>query len=123
MPILLTTPFNPGDLDPGKTYPRAKIYSMKWIDQIPGEIQPAVGVVSNILIELAWGDLVDGAPGTWFSGKAAPRKTFMVAGDDYTTMLQSLITPEDSGLIYAGVKRVLYQYLIDKGLVAGTIEP
>lgn len=121
MPVLLTTPFDPGDLDPGNTYPRAKIRSFTWketFEQIDGgsEKTELIGVTFE------YGDLDSGQAGTWIAGAATPQKTYDIVGTDYDDMVAEVANSEESYVIYAGAKRVLYQWLIDNGHLAGTIE-
>ena len=107
MPILLTTPFNPGDLDKGHTYPLVNIVSVHILKE-----------QEKIAIEYQFGSMADGV---WTPGPAAPTKQFVViTEDDYAAVVKQAANSGE--LIYEGVKRVLYQYLLDKGIVAGTIQ-
>ena len=108
MSVLLTTAFDPGDLDPGKTYPRANIV----MQQIAPESE-------QIVVNYQFGDMVEDA---WVKGAASPDKVVRITGADYTALVASAANSQESYKIYAGAKRVLYQYLIDKGILAGTIE-
>lgn len=109
MPVLLTNAFNPGDIDPGHTYPRANIV----MQAIRPEIQ-------QIQIEFEFGDMVNGK---WVPGAQTPRRMVMVnPGADYTAIVSEEATADEDYLIYAGAKRVLYEYLIAKGHLSGTIE-
>jgi len=109
MPILLTSAFNPGDLDPSVTYPRAKIVNF----EIDSEAK-------FINMSVTYGN-VDGE-GNWVPGKATPRAEFSLRNSDYDDVVVEVAIPEESYLIYVGAKRVLYQWLIDNGHLAGTIE-
>jgi len=111
MPITLTTAANPGDNDPGKTYPKAKI------------VHFSVNLLQNqITFELGYGDVVDGS---WVIGNGVRGKNFTINSDDYATMIaeSALQTDGASGYeIYSGAKRVLYQWLIDNEHISGTID-
>jgi hypothetical protein len=117
MPVLLTTPYNPGDRDPGNTYPRAKLQTFMWVERHDGgEKRESI----NVTIE--YGDLDEGQAGTWIPGAATPIQRFSVTGSDYDAMVAEVATTEEGYAIYAGAKRVLYQWLIDNGHLVGTIE-
>lgn len=106
MPLLLTTAYDPGDNDPGQTYPRAKVVAFDWQDD-------------RITFRLEVGDEV-GDPAVWTFGPGADAKQFILTGADYDAVVAEASLASE--LIYVGVKRVLYQWLIDNGHVAGTIE-
>lgn len=108
MPMLLTTAFDPGDLDAGASYPRAQIIHFE-IDSESKFIRLSV-VFGNMS-----GD-------DWVSGPASPKHTFIVRDSDYDTMVAEAATSEEGYAIYAGAKRVLYQWLIDNGHLSGTVE-
>lgn len=114
MPVLLTTPFNPGDLDSGNTYPRAHIVSFT-INTVTSA--PTPGPFIDVTYE--FGDVVGGV---WEKGAASPRRAAVVRGSDYDDMVAEPAIQAESYLIYAGAKRVLYQWLIDQDLLDGTIE-
>jgi len=105
MPIQLTAAFDPGDVDPGVTYPRVIIKSFL--------CQP---LTQEIAVVCEYGS---GSSSSWTPG-VVPTQEFLVSGSDYTTMIAEL---PDSGLeaIYDGAARVIYQWLIDEGHFAGTI--
>jgi len=124
MALLLTTAVSPGDLE-GFDYDRVKIVDFqlkteakyirfvveygtiqdsKWV---AGMFQP-VGFPKDYAIRDMIGQ-VDGA------GDPIPDVT------DFTDMVASLPT-DGAELLYDGVARVLYQWLIDNGHFAGTIE-
>lgn len=108
MPILLTTPFNPGAFDPGQAYPRAKI--VLFFDNIANK---------SIKVCVDFGDIVDG---NWGSGAATGKeKTFFISGEAYDTMMSAF--PDEGETVYAAVKRLLYEYLTTNvPELAGTIE-
>lgn len=108
MPVLLTTPWNPGDADPAKTYPRAQISALT--------IKPKEGAI-HIVVE--FGNVVDNE---WVRGDASPQKAYLVSGTDYDTMIAETTEEGDAGVIYTAAKRVAYEWLIANNHLAGTIE-
>jgi len=96
MPISLTTPWNPGNFDAGKTYVRAKITTF------------AVNLESKILrVVVDFGDMVEGE---WVSGKAPNKeKSITIRGEDFDAMLDD--TPQQGETTYDAIKRALYTYL------------
>jgi hypothetical protein len=114
MSVILQTAFNPGDADPGHTYPKANIvfYSIR------PEVSPQ-GEEPGMLVHFNFGNIVNGS---WVKGLASPDRVVSIVGVDYTGILAEETTVGEDHKIYAGAKRVLYQYLIDKGHLLGTIE-
>ena len=106
MPILLTTPADPGDNDSGNTYPRAKIYNFS-LNTLAKEIN----------VNFAYGDVVDDV---WAHGNGLRTKDVGIKGADYDTLIAAL--SNDGEGVYAGAHRLLYQYLIDNGHLVGTVE-
>ena len=108
MPILLTTPFDPGAFDPGKTYPRAQI--------IQFTVSPEN---EDIRVVVDFGDVDDGE---WVSGAAREKLNhILIQGADYTAIVAD--TPEEGETTYDAVKRALYDYLVDNiAELAGTVE-
>jgi len=109
MPVLLTTPFNPGDMDPGQTYPRANI--------IFQSIRPEDEVIT---VQYEFGDVTSGLD--WIRGSASPVRTVDFSGEDYEYLIDEAAEEEEDFKIYVGAKRVLYEKLMDKGLLDGDIE-
>lgn len=111
MPILLTSPFNPGDVDPGASYSHVQIVGMRWF--LSGSIE----------ITIARGRIVAGV----FVEGRVPRETIIVAnnsrsippGTDYTGLLTG--TPNPGETTYQAVGRGLYGHLIAKGIYPGTV--
>lgn len=108
MPVLLTTPFNPGDLDPGKTYPRAQIVEQR--------IRPEE---KRISVSWEYGTVVETA---WVPGDKSPSRTVDFTGADYDALILEDAIEDEDYLIYAGAKRVLYALLISKGYLVGVVE-
>lgn len=106
MPILLTNPFNPGDNNPGVTYPHAKIIS-----------QYHNSLYYYIRIELQFG--TDDGYGNWQKGSGTPDRAYEISGQDYIDI--ALQAPVGQETLFSGIHRICYQFLIDKGYVAGTI--
>jgi hypothetical protein len=113
MPILLTTPFNPGTFDPGHTYPRAKVIS--FANNTEAKV---------IRVSVDFGDMVEGA---WESGfpnsmrMEGREKLYIVHGTNYDVMVAEL--PGEGETVYDAVKRLLYAYLVTNvSELAGTVE-
>jgi hypothetical protein len=108
MPILLTNPFNPGDMDPGKTYPYVKL--------------SFIGIyLTNKQISLQW-QYGDEVSGVWTPGKIqAPGCMAQIIEEDYDTVIASETVSGDEGVVYDAVRRVLYSWMIDEGIVQGTL--
>ena len=110
MPVLLTTAFDPGDLDSGHTYLRATItdYAVLLRNGSP-----------CIIVNYTFGNVVDDQ---WVRGNAAPSRSATIIGADYDSMIEEAAIEGESYNLYQGVKRVLYNYLIDHDYLVGTIE-
>lgn len=109
MPILLTTPYDPGSLDPGRSYTHARI----------NEFRFAIGRFIELRVARGY---LDG--GVFIEGKA-PVEQVVIRDNPkaQTADLSELIAkmPADGEGLYQGVGRVLYEYLLGKGY-GGTIE-
>jgi len=115
MPIVLTTDFNPGDHDPGESYPRAKI------DDITINVkQKAVAIV------VSFGNVVDDK---WSEGVGSKKRRVVIRdtpnaeppGTDFTDLMATLTN--DGENVYDAVKRVAYAKLQElESSLAGTIE-
>ena len=104
MPLQLTTAFNPGDMDPDKTYAQVKIigYSVNILDR-------------SMSLFCQLGNTVNGA----WTPSVVPVKTINLLSDKFLPlMLQAVVNGET---VYNAVSRVLYQHLIDDGTYPGTI--
>lgn len=107
MPILLTTASDPGDNDPGASYPRAQILSFG-IDTRDKRISFVVG----------FGDVVDSK---WQHGNGVRSKEFSIEGDDYDTMIEEVSLADEK--VYDGAARVMYAWLqANHSRFAGTVE-
>jgi hypothetical protein len=108
MPISLTTPWNPGNYDAGKTYVRAKILHVN--------ISPESKMI-RVVVD--FGDVVDGK---WVSGKAPDKeKPILIKGADYEAMVADI--PQEGEKTYDAIKRVVYAYLTTKvPELAGIVE-
>jgi hypothetical protein len=115
MPIALTTSFNPGDHDPGASYPRAQI------DDITISVkQKAVAIV------VSFGDMADDR---WSEGPGSKKKRIVIRdtptadppGTDFTDLMAEITNDGES--IYDAIKRIAYAKLqaVESSL-AGTIE-
>jgi hypothetical protein len=105
MPLLLTTPLNPGDLDEAGPYTHLKI---DWF---------AMLVPQNMIELVVSYGTMNGQ--TYTKGAASPVRKYEVRDADYVTMVQKL--PGEGETIYAAAGRELYEWLIAKGYAAGTI--
>lgn len=125
--LQLTTPYNPGDADPGASYTHVKITSMRVVfdedEEPPG-----------ILLTAHRGTFESSV---WARGAAALAQTFKVADHpeitdtegevvtaadpQYTTMIAALVAAGDVGeRKYDVIAKELYQWLIDQGHFVGT---
>lgn len=107
MPILLTTAYNPGDADPGKTYPRVKIISFSLV---PDD--------KYLDMQLEYGDVSEG---NWVPG-VAKRIGKQITGAAFDSLAGGSLPLDANELIYDGASRTLYQWLLDNNIFAGTIE-
>jgi len=110
MPVLLTTPWNPGDRDSGHTYPRAQISYLAITPEGPNK---------SIMVSVEYGDMVNAE---WVRGTASTTLEYRIAGADYDAMIAEEIEEGDNDLIYAAAKRVVYEWLIAEEHLIGTIE-
>lgn len=111
MPILLTNPLNPGDIDVTQ-YNEVKIVQMLWDAE-----------QSLIRLKCQYGNTINGTwtPGKDFHGATRQNPEFhFIQGTEYISMLSSMATGEDL-LLYAEVRDALYDYLMNKGVYSGTI--
>jgi hypothetical protein len=105
MPIQLTNPFNPGDVDAGKTYAQAKVVGVN------------VNVLGNSMrIDCSPGNTTEAV---WVSGVIG-FKTLIIEGQAFGAIMGAI--PVDETLHYAIVSRI-YQWLLDEGIYVGTIVP
>lgn len=125
MKITLKTPFNPGDLDPGKTYPHVFITS---VTDYPANLflsfTWAYGTVTTVKQQLTGAGLL-GSSGTitvsnFAQGPGGGPQTYTATGDDYLA-IQNAISVINVETAYQSQMRLLYQTLLNKGLVTGTI--
>jgi len=108
--ILLTTPYDPGSLDPGQSYTHCDATNVSF-DTLQKRIHLSVqyGTVSG-------GELVPG------KANAVPQVIADEGGaTDYTDLTAILTTGSTEGCVDA-FRRALCQWLLDKGHAAGTIE-
>ena len=112
MPILLTTPFDPGELDTG-TYPRAKIIRL--------EIDPEYNWI-KMIVQFGDQDGNDWNPGVAGHMEVLVQDTVDPPCTDYTDLV-STHTSNNGELTYVAVKRGCYEWLIaNESRLAGTIE-
>jgi hypothetical protein len=109
MPIELTTPFNPGDADEGKSYTHVKI--VKFSADLSNNLLTAT-VRYGYFNEEVW---VDGV-----HIRGATLLGFTIEGADFVDIV-SKMTSAAGVLIYDEVARELNQHLLDKGYFQGTV--
>jgi hypothetical protein len=97
MTILLTTPFDPCDNDPGQSYPRARLVQLEIY--FPGEF---------MTFTFEFGDVVNGK---WVKGVGSLTKRL----DVNKSQFQAVMSGEN-------ISSKIEQFLISQGLVSGTIE-
>lgn len=104
MHVLLTTPYNPGDADPGVTYARVRVTTVV-IDRVAWTTR----------IEYQWGNY--SAP-TWTAGVKTGRTDYATA--DLVAMLA--VAPDEADTNVAdGMMRAILTKLIADGVFAGTV--
>jgi len=106
MPIFLDNAFNPGDLDRGVTYPRAKIIHFDWSE-------------SGISMLIRYGDIISGS---FVGGRMSPDESYQISitDRDYFTLVST--TGSQGVSVYDTISDTLYQWLIDNNHLSGTIE-
>lgn len=109
MPILLTTPYNPGDLDPGVSYTHSELRLFS------GDFR------ANAITFAFQHGYLDAGSFKW--GKVEPMVITVIdnpktGATNYTDMMTELSI--DGEIISSGVARVLYTYALTKGIVVGT---
>jgi len=128
MPILLTTAVAGS--------PRVKIASFHVmldpvdrpeIHEVSGVDYPcAIPYSGQINVKCEYGDFIGSGiaedPYKWEPNTLLPELVIPLAGVDYDTAIESEIEAGDNSLLYNGVKRVLYEVLLDKEIFAGTVE-
>lgn len=102
MPVSLTTPFDAGDFDLAGTYQEIKIYSIS-IDVKEGRVS----------VQYEHGNTVEGE---WVPG--AKRGKVVIMGEDFISLATGSPNGDNN---YDVIKNAIYQYLIDNGMVVGTI--
>lgn len=126
MKIVLTTPFNPGDLDKGATYPH--VYIPRLSDAPQGTslaFDWEYGTATTTTVANVPGTGPLGAAGTvnvvsWNKGMGSFTKTVTISGTAYLSIVnQTPLLSTDTS--YNMILRQLYQYLLTNNLVAGTI--
>ena len=103
--ILLTTPFNPGDSDPGKSYTHARVVSVELNAK-----RMRVRVAVNYVYE-------DG--GVWAYGQVG-KLSLGIDELDFHTLKKIKPKKGDGDIIREWVK-ACEQFIVDQGLLDGTI--
>ena len=105
----LTTPVVVGDLDPNGPYTQVKIL-----------YQVHDGRRNQIRVDFEYGNTVEDS---WVAGITPSGKegSCTIEGEDYLTLV-STHSPNEGELTYDAVKRGLYEYLVQKGIISsGTV--
>lgn len=110
MPILLTTPFNPGDLDKeaAKGYPHCQLVSMVHNPLTMG-----------VILVYEFGHCSGEYYETWNKGPGSPSITAEVTGAEVMKMWS--LPPQDGETVGQAMRRLTYAYLIDSGKAPGTV--
>lgn len=107
MPILLTTPKNPGDLDAVSSYTHVELISFRW---------------SNGLIEFSmmYGTMSGNSfvPGKWAPNKHTVSNNPKTGLTEYTDMIAEVTL--DGETAFESVGRIIYTFVLAKGIYAGT---
>lgn len=103
--IQLTTPFNPGDVDSGRTYPHVKVteFHFYW----------TVGIIEVIC---QYGEQ---SGNTWSPGKVS-NPAIRFTGTAYTELVSTLC-PDDTTPVYVAAYAALYDKLITENHFSGTV--
>lgn len=116
MPILLTTAFDPGDLDPGKSYTHVKIVHLE--HDVEGQ---AIRLICKRGY-LAGGVFVVGGVSPVMVHQIQDQPSLEPPGTDYTSLVAETVVSGDVGeLVYDVNAQHLYQHLLTKGEYVGTI--
>ena len=108
MPITLTTAFNPGDFDAGKTYTHAKIVKFA--------VDIELGAIS---VTLKFGNVVGGV---WTPSVLPGTMLIFAYGSEMWETISEKATNEGES-VYECLKRVLYaQVMVDNPALAGVVE-
>lgn len=104
--IQLSSAYNPGDTDPGRTYPHAKIAAYHiYPDSNHIQVYPQYG--SGNLSSSYWN------PGSVFLGSKD------ISDSEYTALISSASLVGE--LPFVASDRILHKWLIDSGHVSGTL--
>lgn len=113
--ILLTTPYDPGDLDPGQTYTHVKVVNtfQEWHpnDSVPG--------APTLRLAMYWcyGQVVDSE---FVAGKAVKRK-FSVDQTIWDARIDTYLSAGSGEKSWKAWEIALHQCLLDESVVAGTL--
>ena len=110
MEILLTTPYDPGDADPGQTYARLKLREVRHL--VSGK---------EIRCSCEYGNIVDSA---WVPGVASEIMWHSIHNDDTTQHYDNLVSQSvvAGELVWTAPQKRVYQWLLDQSVYAGTID-
>lgn len=107
MPIQLNTPFDPGDMDPGKSYTHVEV------DQIEfSRDRKRVNFAVNR------GYLVGGQ---FVRGAASRRATYLIQDEEGSSEYTDFMATAASGTLEQTVAAGLYTWLLTKGIFEGAV--
>jgi hypothetical protein len=107
MPLLLTTAFNPGDLDKNQSYTHAKI------------VRFAVDLEQHVFeLDVRYGHLV---AGSFVAGVIPPTRVEIRDQPRLGTTAYTDLIASQGGQLYGGVALQLYTYLVTNELFLGVV--
>lgn len=110
MPVLLTKPFNVGDLGPDGS----EGYKFCQLSALVHN-----GITFSITLEYQIGTASGDYYEIWERGAGTPIQYVDVPGEQVVPLWSQL--PQDGESVGQAIRRVTYEYLIDNGYIAGTI--
>lgn len=110
MPILLKKPLSVGDLDSdaGAGYPHCALTNFYHS-----------GLTMAVTIEYQFGEATGQYYENWQRGKASPTRTLDVSPQDVVRLWSQM--PQEGETVGQAMRRLTYEYMIESGLVDGTI--
>jgi hypothetical protein len=122
MHIVLSQSFNPGDFDPGRTYPHIKVVRSV-IQSVPvweSTVAPPAPDEEIFYIYCQHGE----QSGSWQGAiSSVPSNLYTISGSDYATIVSGSASAGETG--YQAVARLIYDWLLDtnkyQGFLTGTL--
>ena len=124
MKLILTTPYNSGMNDPGKTYPELYVTTMT-DNRLAGNFTFIfeAGSFQDVTEKSfdADGNVIDVTRSVWVKGPGMLSQTATVSGDDYQDAITSPpLEPTDTA--YESIIRLLYMKLVKAGFSGTVVE-